>query len=264
VKVIVEKAIGDDGKALWEEKFPLEFLLKKKKDAGSVIFGMQYQNDAELAKGEVFKIEWIKFHDISLSDTLQTRAGGGKSPGIQSSEARNSALEHGSLIFYQGVDPAISQGSRADYFAVVTIGLDRDRQIFIADSFRARLSFAQQVRTIKEKIVQFSPIVVGIESVAYQEALSQSLRSICRNLPEGVSAPAIRSVSQTKDKQTRALRLSALFENGTLYLGKNQNELLEELLLFPSGAHDDLIDALEIAVRVSQRFKSACSTVPGI
>ncbi|MFH1421747.1 MAG: hypothetical protein ABIH42_03410 [Planctomycetota bacterium] len=129
---------------------------------------------------------------------------------------------------------------------------------------RGRFSFSQQLHLLEKKIKQFSPSVVGIESVAYQDVLAQSVRSVCANFPESFPRPSIRSVTQTKDKLTRAFHLSALFENGTIQLRKNQNLLLEELLLFPSGSHDDLVDALEMAVRVSQRFKTTYSTVPGI
>jgi predicted phage terminase large subunit-like protein len=245
MKTIVEKAIGDDGCALWEEKFPLKLLLKKREEAGSVIFGMQYQNDAELAKGDTFRIEWMRFHDIAFSRNAQSE-------------------DRGAFTFYLGVDPAISTSSRADYFALVTVGIERSGQIYVADTFRGRLSFAQQIRAIEKKILEFSPVVVGIESVAYQEVLAATMRSVMANLPDDVCSTAIRSVSQAKDKQTRALRLSALFENGSIYLAKNQNELLEELLLFPHGAHDDLLDALEIAVRISQRFRSSCHAIPGV
>ncbi|MFH1421746.1 MAG: hypothetical protein ABIH42_03405 [Planctomycetota bacterium] len=117
MKTVVEKAIKDDKTALWEAKFPLEYLLKKKREAGSIIFGMQYQNNAELAKGEVFKLDWIKFHNADLS---------------------------GMVSFYQGVDPAVSLSSRADYFAVVTVSAVKEifsSSMCYVEGFHFRSSF---------------------------------------------------------------------------------------------------------------------------
>jgi predicted phage terminase large subunit-like protein len=211
----------DGPRALWEEKFPLALLQQKREQAGPVIFNSQYQNDVTAMKGAIFKPEWFR---------------------------RWSELPP-HLVKYQGVDLAISQRDRADYFAHVTIGVDRQENIYLIACFRGRLSFEEQFQTIKRLFEQHdqpdAPVLrVGIEANAYQEALPQRFRA--------ETAIPVKSVFTSQDKVTRALKLQARFENGKVFFpSSGTTDLTEELLLFPEAPHDDLFDAFEIAVSLA-------------
>lgn len=116
---MIQKAL-EEGKALWPERFPARILEERRKVMGSVIFNLQYQNDARLALGSLFREEHFRYHESAPAG----------------------------LAVYQGVDLAISAGRFADYFAIVTIGVSENFEVFVLDTFRARLSFERQARAI--------------------------------------------------------------------------------------------------------------------
>lgn len=213
----VIKAIDEYGNTPWPEKFPLSWLEEKQKNSGTIIFNAQYQNDTKAMEGKVFKHEWFKFYEALPPN----------------------------LFVWQGVDLAISQRERADYFVIMTIGVDEFGNVYVMDHLRDRLTFKQQTEAIIRKFEQYSPIRVGIESNAFQAAHVQNLKATTdvRAVP----------IFTEKDKFTRALKLSALFESGRVFLRKDMNELVEELLLFPGGQHDDLFDGLDFAITISSR-----------
>ncbi len=223
----VYRAIEEDeqGKrALWEEKFPLSLLEELRKQAGSAIFNSQYQNDVELMKGRIFKKEWFRYY-----------------------QDLPSGLEK--VI---GVDLAISEKQSGDYFALVVAGRKRGREgIYVVDVFKGRLSFSKQIQAVvnffKKHNLPSSPVIrVCVEANAYQEAFAQKLRE--QGLP-------VKSVVRAKDKISRAYQLQARFESGEIFFPqKGAQELEDELLLFPEGAHDDLFDALELAANQIYKF----------
>jgi hypothetical protein len=103
----VKRALDEHGQSLWPEKFSAEWLQERRVAAGSLTFNSQYQNDVEAMKGRLFKAEWLRWYETPP------------------------AGEH--LRIYQGVDLAISQKETADYFAHVTIGIDRYKNVYVLD-----------------------------------------------------------------------------------------------------------------------------------
>ena len=210
----VLKAIGDDGQSPWPEKFTTAWLEGRRRAMGTMLFNGQYQNDVEAMKGRLFKSEWLRFYDTTPPDD--------------------------SLRVYQGVDLAISQKQTADYFAHVTIGVDRFKNIYVLDAIARRLTFKAQTDLIIEKKRAYRPMKLLVEAVAYQQAQVDELRRA------GVFAHAVKT---SRDKVTRFMRLAARFEAGQVLLPRGLHEdLVEQLLLAPEGKHDDLVDALEMAV----------------
>lgn len=241
-KYMRSKAIQDNGKALWPDYFPLskkdalkllkkypeqyengappESLEEKKNDAGSLIFGAQYQNDTSAMEGHIFKAEFLKGHVVP-EDIVE---------GVQT------------------YDLAITTKESSDYTAHILLGRSMDNRLHVMQAYRDKISFNDTKDLIISRY-RTSPVDVsriGIEAIAYQQAMSDTLI-------EETYLP-ITAIKPTKDKHTRALPLSALFENGKLRLtrGEGVDTLREELLQFPYGDHDDLIDALGMAVSLLQ------------
>lgn len=249
VPALIERAVAlEDGveRALWEEKFSLEKLREKREQAGSAIFNAQYQNDVSLMAGAVFKPEWIARKTVPPPYRL-----------------------------YQGVDLAIGAADHHDYFAHVTVAECGPGLYQVAGAYRARLSFEEQfnaVRTLFEAHnTCHAPVVqVGVESVGYQAALVQKLKAET-NVP-------VKAVNQTRDKVARAMGIQGLVETGRLcfppagpkgcgdkneggmdippekrWVRRDMGNLIAEMLAFPDSDHDDLVDALEIALSMAAR-----------
>jgi predicted phage terminase large subunit-like protein len=228
---------------LWDDKFGMDVLNETRKESGVIIFGMQYQNDTELAKGNIFKPQYfnyfpefeVDYEKNKVTILLDT---------VKGKEKRE-------VQVYMGVDLAISQKQSADYFVLFVIGVDKEGNIYCLDYIKERLSFDAQLNTIITYGEVKYPMVmrIGIETVAYQEAMLSELRRTT-NLP-------IQAIKTNKDKVTRATRRSALFENHKVFLKEGMEEFEEMLLLFPEVEHDDLFDGWEFAVTSAERKNNA-------
>jgi len=222
-----DRAVDADS-VLWPERFSAGHLAEIRAELGEVIFACQYLNDPSGADDAIFKEDWLQYYETLPMEPM----------GPDDGSYRTVPLR-----VYQGVDLAISQRESADYFAMVTIGVDGSHNIYVLDTFRGRLTFEKQLQKIREVAGRFRPLRIAVESNAYQDALPSELIRTA-GLP-------VRKVRQTRDKMVRAIRLSPQFENGKVFLKRSMIELIAELQLFPRAAHDDLFDALEIAVNES-------------
>lgn len=149
------------------------------------------------------------------------------------------------LSIYQGWDLAISTRETADYTVCTTVGVGRDKQIYVLDWYRERIDFPSQVRMVEELARKWNPLQIGIESNAYQQALPQQLKK--------TSMLRIKEVKRTKDKVTRITSAFVHFENGKILLPEDHPELdnfLNEYVYFPQGRHDDMLDATELALGI--------------
>lgn len=248
-KVNVQQAITiKDGQevSLWESKFSLEKLRSIREEAGLIIFNMQYQNNTELAKGKIFKYRYFKHFEEYEVDYALNRV-------------RVKVLDAQGVPFwipvriYMGADLAISEDetSNNDYFVLTVIGVDKNKNVYVLDYLKERLSFNAQLNAILDYGRNKFPMVerIGVETVQYQKSLAQEIRRL--------SLLPVINIQTSKDKVTRAMRRSALFENGKVFFRIGMDDLEECLLLFPEVDHDDLFDGLDFALTVADQGNSA-------
>ncbi len=200
---------------------PFQSLEEKKVELGTVAFNAQMMGDVRSQGSIMFKPEWMHEYDDLPAIRLEA---------------------------YMGVDLAIGQKTVNDYTAIVTVAIDdKTGNIYVLDAWRSRVTFHEQQEYIKAKYHATSdsdkvngPHVIAIEDIAYQRAQVQELQR--------TTALPVKGVTPSKDKVTRASSLSALMENGKIHFHSSQRDLMDELLLFPEGDHDDMVDALVMAV----------------
>lgn len=214
-EVVYEKAINDDGSLFFPERLTQEFLDNAKRTMGSYLFANQYLNEIIPDDMQTFKKEWFRYID-KLPKNYTT------------------------FIY---IDPALSEADTADFTGVVVVHVDEEKKWYVDFAKRLRVTPTRLVEYIFEINAQFKPNVIGIEEVAYQKALLYFLDEEMRRrgvvLPvKGIKPPT------TKTKQTRILSLVPRFEWQRISLAMGLNDLELELLQFPRGTHDDLIDAL--------------------
>lgn len=209
-------AILPNGEALWQSRFSIEWLNAERLKKGSAIFECQYMNRVELLAGRVFHQSLIRFFE-KAPDSFER--------------------------VVCGVDPAISLATEADRFAVCVCAKSKN-EIFVLDAQAKHLGFREQVNFLVQIQNKYKPDIFGIEDVAYQRALVEEARR---------AGLKVKPIKRDRSKLDRIIALSARFEAGNIFLAPNLAELEEELLLFPEGEHDDLLDALEICISLLTR-----------
>lgn len=145
------------------------------------------------------------------------------------------------LAVVMGVDLAISTKQDADYTAAVVMGRDESTGcVWVLDAQRTRASFHQVLEFVGRLAHTWSPTTVAIEQVQFQAAVIQELLR--------TTALPVEGVRPDKDKLTRFQPLEARYEQGLVWHADTLAPDFErELLSFPVGAHDDLVDAAAYA-----------------
>lgn len=214
-EVVVRKAYNPDGTLFFPEKLTQEFLNSARQTMGSYLFANQYLNEVIPADAQMFKKEWFKYYE-ELPKKLN---------------------------YFAFVDPALSETDTADYTGVVVCAVDTNNSRYIVFARRYRVTPTELVKLIFQINDQFKPRAIGIEEVAYQKALLYFVAEEMRRRDKIVPIVGVKPPTD-KTKHMKILEMVPRFEWGHIHLGRGLHDLEMELLAFPRGAHDDLIDAM--------------------
>ena len=158
-------------------------------------------------------------------------------------------------------DLASGQGTEHDYFACVLFAIDEaNRKVYVCDASHSKIPFPDQVETIKYH-AKMNNADVLIETVGYQQSIVQYLN---------IHEPWL-NVFSFKPKVNKRMRLEQVtphMTNGRVLFcdmldptnikKPEQGDLIEELLDFPIGKHDDLVDAFSQGmIWIGERFLAA-------
>lgn len=174
-----------------------------------------------------FRVEWLQYWDI--------------------------LPERNQMQVYMAIDPAppLSEearlkGRQNDYQAVAVIG------VFRGDVYLLEYAIAQD-QNPEELAVEFfrlaekwKPRVIRVETIAYQQTLAWYLKQKMRELNKHFY------IEEWKDRRKKQDRIRQAFtgraSNGGLYVHRQHIEFIDQFADYPDVRHDDLLDAVAMAV----------------
>ncbi|WP_442436370.1 phage terminase large subunit [Paenibacillus peoriae] len=223
---------------LWPEAQPLWKLMAWKWDNGTKAFNTEYMNNPVDGESMIFNPERFAYWDREDRDFLTSE-----------------------YDTYLGIDFAMGK-TRGDYSAVVTIARHRQSGTkYVVDAYGERVKPDEFMRVIVEKTLRYQPTAIAAEAQAAQEFFVQKLKEALR----AAGYPAQTRVKEIHQRSRKDLRIEALLpdiESGAIQFSRKHSLLLEQFELYGSGSHDDLPDALEMAVSIAKTGRKKLRNKP--
>ena len=149
----------------------------------------------------------------------------------------------------QAYDTAFSKKETADYSAITTWGVFEPEEggpdnIILMDAQRGRWNFPELKEKAFEEHEYWEPDMVLVEAKASGTPLIDELR--LRGIPALGFSPG-----KGRDKVTRMHMVAPLFEAGVVWAPSDKkfaDEVIEEVVSFPNGDHDDFCDSMTLAL----------------
>ena len=224
-KILKIPALNEDtNKTIWPEKHTSKDLLKIK-NLNPFYFYSQYQQEPIIAGGTILRQAWLKYFE-SLPEFYK---------------------------IIQSWDTAFKTGEHNDYSVGTTWGIKKSQfadDYYLINMFRGKLEYPQLKAKIIELNNQYNPSEILVEDKASGQSILQELKQ------SGLGK--LKPVKVDKDKESRVHSITALFESGRVYFDKNANylsDLIGELISFPNGSHDDIVDSISQALNYLNRPK---------
>lgn len=238
---IMVRQVVENGKILFPEKFSQRFNAKYKdfemttepcmdyidhlkKTLPYVEFSAQYLNNPIDEENQDFKKSFFRYFDRRPEN----------------------------LYIALTMDLAISEKSFNDYTAFVVTGMDRYYNIFVLDYLKGRWNPSDVIRNVFQMQAKWKPNAVGMETQGLQKTLKYAVEQEMRT--RGVHFPVeeLTSGIQADAKKQRIRALEPFYRDGKVHHANwmKDRELEIELMTFPKGKHEDLIDALSYSLQV--------------
>ena len=222
-EVIEFPAILPSGNPLWPEFWSKEELEALHEELPNSKWQAQYQQNPVGNESAIVKRDWWKIWEADRPPPCD--------------------------YILQTWDTAFEKNQRADYSAGTTWGVfncpedDMRPNIILLNTYKKRVEWVELKRDVLREYKEWEPDGLLIEKKATGAPLIYELRAM--GIPVQDYTP-----SKGQDKIARLNSVSDIIASGKVWVPRTRwaEELVDEIAAFPSGEHDDLVDATTLAL----------------
>ena len=228
-------------KVLWKEHRPYEWLMAEKdrliSEGDASYFFQEYQNIPLDDSFRVFKKEHIQYYEGTYMEQ----------DGIQYlMKTTDGTRQQVPINVFMGVDPASSENIKADYSAIIIIGVDEEFNIYVLDMFRGQIAPFDCGEKIFEYTDIYKPKTVNIEETGHF-MLRDYVYKVSKETGRFLNIMPKKAI---KGKYFRIKEMQPYFASRAVYMKDSHYELEQELLSFKEHGtfKKDTLDALRWAM----------------
>ncbi len=158
------------------------------------------------------------------------------------------------LNVYAAVDFAFSLSKKADYTAIVVVGVDAENNVYVLDIDRFRTDrISEYFEHIFHLVGKWSFRKMRAEVTVAQQAIVKQLKELVKQHGLSLSIDEYRPNKHQGNKEERiASTLEPRYDNLQMWHYRGGNiQTLEEELMSRNPPHDDIKDALASAVDIA-------------
>ena len=227
VDIFVRGAYREDGETYYPEMLSEKKLTQLRKLEGSYTFSSFYLNNPVDSENVLIKQSEVHYY-------------GGECPCGQT----HRIPQRGELSVFVSCDPAFSQRQRADFSAIVTVGVDQENSWWVLETAHGRWRVDELIARLFDTYKRWTPDSMSLEVVGVAQSLLQAVHN--ESAKTGIFLPLreIKSKGETDKKGRLQAILQPRFQQTKVFVKSDQIELIDELTRYPNSKHDDVIDAL--------------------
>jgi predicted phage terminase large subunit-like protein len=217
------------GEALHPERYSIEMMQNYKNNMPPRTWSALYQQNPVPDEGMYFQKDWVKYE--SVSPQLYNRN------------------------VYQAWDFAWGEKNHNDYTVGVTLIQDENNHLHLVDIVRIKADTFAVATAVMNFVLKWggektAPLTLGFEDGAIWRGVKPFFHSL---MNEHKVYPPYEELKALTDKMARARALQGRMQQGRVWFPQEAGwtgTVVQELLRFPAGAHDDIVDALAHAVNL--------------
>ena len=196
------------------QRYTIDSIMKKKQESGDIAFAQNYLLIPYIWWQAIIKRDRIVIQECDVFDKIQI-----------------------------WVDPAISTKTSSDGFAICVAWYAHNKRHIIKTIALYGEAKTQGIDLVENLYREYKANVVNVETVAFQEMLFTQLKA---------RWIAVEAINTHKDKTTRLMEREQDFKSARIVFLPWNDEAISQLVNFPNGRYDDLVDAILFATNESK------------
>ena len=221
------------GERLWPEWYTDEMFATAQRDLRN--WSALFQQEPMPESGDYFKADWLRWYETAPPrERLRT---------------------------YGASDYAV-RANAGDFTVHVVVGIDAADDIYVLDLWREQTASDQWVEAVIDLMVRWKTVTWAEENGQIEKGVGPFLTR--RQLERKVYAIR-RQYPSTMDKGVRAQSIRGRMAMGKVLLPKRApwaTDVVNELLRFPAGRNDDIVDSLALIGRMLDELVAAPAAPP--